>query len=180
MRQFLLNHKIGFMDETRAEGGLQPGRPPGRDFSPAHGRSGAKAPRGLKPTLYLILCVLAFAQSGRYPGSGTSGPGEPVKGDGWGGWRTSADGVAYRGPYPKQEWSLKFDGLATASAVTRGLLPAIRPLAELHMRDTYIARGGDGNYYMTGTTGDNPYWFNDGVELWRSPDLQHWEYIGLV
>jgi beta-xylosidase len=127
-----------------------------------------------------FVCALALAQPGRYPGSGTSGPGEPVRGDGSGGWRTGAEGVAYRGPYPKQEWSLKFDGLATASAVARGLLPAIRPLLEVHLRDMFVTRGGDGNYYMTGTTGDNPFWFNDGVELWRSADLQHWQYLGLV
>jgi beta-xylosidase len=133
-----------------------------------------------RTTLLPVLCALALAQSNRFPGSGTSGSAGPIRGDGWGGWRTSVDGVAYRGPYPKPEWSLPFEGLATASAVTRGLLPALRPLAELHIRDTFITRAADGNYYMTGTTGDNPYWFNDGVELWRSADLQHWQYLGLV
>jgi len=127
-----------------------------------------------------VVCALVVAQTNPHKGSGTSGPGEPVRGNGWGGWRSSPDGVAYRGPYPKPDWSLKFDGLATASAVTQGLLPPIHPLLELHMRDTYITRGGDGNFYMTGTTGDNPWWFNDGIELWRSRDLQRWTYIGQV
>ncbi|HYW46977.1 MAG TPA: family 43 glycosylhydrolase [Bryobacteraceae bacterium] len=127
-----------------------------------------------------VLWAVAAAQMNPYPGSGTSGPGLAVKGDGWGGWRSSPEGVAYRGPYPKKEWSLKFEGMATASAVTSGLFPPIRPLLELHMRDTFITRGGDGYFYMTGTTGDNPWLFNDGVELWRSPDLQNWHYLGVV
>jgi xylan 1,4-beta-xylosidase len=51
---------------------------------------------------------------------------------------------------------------------------------DLHIRDTVIRPGGDGNYYMTGSTGDDIWRFNDGVELWRSPDLQHWDYLGVV
>ena len=132
-------------------------------------------------------CLLALtallplaAQLNPYTGSGTSGPGSPLRGDGWGGWKTGIDGVYYRGPYPKPEWFQKFDGLATASVVARGLLPPIRPLFEAHVLDTSIARGGDGNFYMTGTTGDNPWLFNDGVELWRSPDLRRWDYLGVV
>lgn len=66
------------------------------------------------------------------------------------------------------------------TAVKQGLLPPIRPLLDLHIRDTVICVGGDGNYYMTGSTGDNIWEFNDGVELWRSPDLKKWDYVGLV
>ena len=33
---------------------------------------------------------------------------------------------------------------------------------------------------MTGSTGENIWAFNDGVELWRSPDLKRWTYLGLV
>ena len=61
-----------------------------------------------------------------------------------------------------------------------GLLPQIKPLLELHLRDTIICRGGDGWYYMTGTTGDNIWDLNNGIELWRSKDLQQWEYRGKV
>ncbi len=131
-------------------------------------------------TVLAALCLVAAAQRNPYPGSGTSGPGRPVAGNGWGGWRTGPDGVAYRGPDPQPEWSLDFNGLATASAVTRGLLPPIKPLLELHMRDTYVTRGGDGNFYMTGTTGDNAWLFNDGVELWRSANLKDWKYLGVI
>jgi hypothetical protein len=38
----------------------------------------------------------------------------------------------------------------------------------------------DGNYYMTGASGDNIWDRNDGVELWRSSDLHQWDYLGLV
>jgi xylan 1,4-beta-xylosidase len=103
---------------------------------------------------------------------GISGPGEPVVGDGSGGWRSGPDGlksVAGDGDHPS-------DG----SAVKAGLLPPIRPLINLHLRDTVICLGGDGNYYMTGSSGDNIWYRNDGVELWKSPDLKTWSYLGLV
>jgi xylan 1,4-beta-xylosidase len=93
----------------------------------------------------------------RRPG-GISGPGKPWTGD----------------------VSRLITNRATGSAVKKGLLPPIKPLLDLHIRDTVICLGGDGNYYMTGSTGDNIWDFNDGVELWRSPDLKKWEYVGLV
>ena len=67
-----------------------------------------------------------------------------------------------------------------SSAIASGLIPNIKPLLDLHIRDTVIRVGGDGNYYMTGSTGDDIWNHNDGVELWRSPDLQKWEYLGIV
>jgi xylan 1,4-beta-xylosidase len=112
--------------------------------------------------------------------SGVSGPGSPVRGDGSGGWRSGSQGVAYQGAHPKTGWSLNFEGLATSSAIKTGLLPPIKPLMELHIRDTIIRLGGDGNYYLTGSTGDNIWDRNDGVELWQSPDLKKWKYLGLI
>ncbi|MDP9175229.1 MAG: family 43 glycosylhydrolase [Planctomycetota bacterium] len=67
-----------------------------------------------------------------------------------------------------------------SSALRQGLIPDIKPVLDLHIRDTIIRPGGDGNYYLTGSTGDDIWKFNDGVELWRSPDLQHWDYLGVV
>jgi len=75
---------------------------------------------------------------------------------------------------------LPWNDYAKGSAVDAGLLPRLRPLIEAHVRDTVICLGGDGHYYMTGSTGDNIWAFNDGVELWRSPDLKDWTYLGLV
>lgn len=106
-------------------------------------------------------------------GSGLSGPGKPVVGDGVLGGRASAIGgidvtAENRGK------------LSSGSVVTRGLLPAIKPIWDLHLRDTIIIVGGDGNYYMTGSSGDNIWKYNDGIELWKSADLKSWNYLGLV
>jgi beta-xylosidase len=35
-------------------------------------------------------------------------------------------------------------------------------------------------YYMTGSSGDNIWDRNDGIELWRSKDMKTWDYVGLV
>jgi beta-xylosidase len=58
--------------------------------------------------------------------------------------------------------------------------PSLRPLVDVQMRDVSICLGGDGNYYLTGTTGKNIWVQNDGIELWRSPDLKTWEPMGFV
>jgi xylan 1,4-beta-xylosidase len=75
---------------------------------------------------------------------------------------------------------LEFHRGATGSAVKDGLLPPITPIWDLHLRDTVICLGGDGNYYMTGSSGADIWDHNDGVELWRSTDLRKWDYLGLV
>lgn len=95
-------------------------------------------------------------------------------------WRSGSDGVTYQGTRPKPYFKVVQSGLTTRSAVTSGTIPPIKPFMEVHVRDTVIALGGDGNYYMTGSTGENIWAFNNGVELWRSPDLQKWTYLGLV
>lgn len=116
-----------------------------------------------------------------YPYSGVSGPGLPVQPeDARGGWMSGLPGVRYSGrrrmPYPVLPWG----EAATGAAVDKGLLPPIHPLMELQLRDTQICIGGDGAYYMTGSTGGNIWAFNDGVELWRSENLSDWAYLGLV
>jgi xylan 1,4-beta-xylosidase len=113
-------------------------------------------------------------------GSGITGAGKPVSGNGWGGWRSGSQGVAYIGDNPKPGWTSMNSAQVSASAINEGLLPPIKPVWDAHIRDAVIIVGGDGNYYMTGSTGDNIWAYNDGVELWTSPDLQHWKYLGLV
>jgi xylan 1,4-beta-xylosidase len=103
------------------------------------------------------LAILAMAMT--MAASGISGPGKPLR--------------------PDSTWTVMTKATSNA-AVTEGILPPIKPLYDLHIRDTVIILGGDGNYYMTGSTGDDIWAFNDGVELWRSPDLKKWEYLGLV
>jgi xylan 1,4-beta-xylosidase len=111
--------------------------------------------------------------------SGVSGPGRPVSGTGYGGYRTGREGVMYRGPDPKAGW-LDFGQRALGTAVANGLLPPLRPIWDVHIRDTSICLADDGFYYMTGSTGDNIWDLNDGVELYRSADLKTWDYLGLV
>jgi beta-xylosidase len=86
----------------------------------------------------------------------------------------------YDGPDAKPGWLPLGKFVCTSSAVKAGLLPPLRPIWDLHLRDTVICVGGDGLYYMTGSTGDNIWDRNDGIELYRSKDLQHWDYLGLV
>ncbi|HYN88258.1 MAG TPA: family 43 glycosylhydrolase, partial [Ardenticatenaceae bacterium] len=62
------------------------------------------------------------------------------------------------------------------------MLPTrIEPLLDYPLRDTSICLAPDGCYYLTGTTGYPTWWtHNEGIHLWRSPDLRHWESLGLV
>jgi xylan 1,4-beta-xylosidase len=110
--------------------------------------------------------------------SGTSGPGAPIEDFTIGGFRSGPNGVTFQGPHPKAGWT--HADICTGSAVTDGLFPSVHPIWDLHLRDTIIILGGDGHYYMTGSSGDNIWDRNDGVELWWSRDLRSWDYLGLV
>ncbi|MCL2117777.1 MAG: DUF4965 domain-containing protein [Planctomycetaceae bacterium] len=58
--------------------------------------------------------------------------------------------------------------------------PAVM-LFDYPLRDTSICRGPDGTWYLTGTTGYPTWWLtNEGIRVWKSSDLKHWESIGLV
>jgi len=123
---------------------------------------------------------------GLYPIARRSGPGMPVTpATERGGWVTSEAavdrrGVRFRGPGPAPANLLPWADSDSGRVVTEGLIPPVKPLLHLHLRDTIICLGGDGNYYMTGSTGDDIWKANDGIELWRSPDLKRWDYLGLV
>jgi hypothetical protein len=123
---------------------------------------------------------------GYYDVKGRSGPGERVTpATERGGWVTSEaavdrKGVRYRGPGPSPKNLLPWDNSDSGRVVSQGLIPPVKPLLHAHLRDTIVCLGGDGNYYMTGSTGDDIWKQNDGVELWRSPDLERWDYLGLV
>ena len=68
-----------------------------------------------------------------------------------------------------------------APTAVRPKLPPIKPLFDFPVRDTSVCLGGDGNYYLTGTTGHPTWWkTNDGIRVWKSPDLKKWELLGLV
>ncbi|WP_454714270.1 family 43 glycosylhydrolase [Caulobacter segnis] len=116
-----------------------------------------------------------------WPYARISGAGRPVtKATQDGGWRSGLSEVSYKGPEPRAYPIAPWDEADSGSAVKSGKLPAIRPIWDAHIRDTIVCLGGDGFYYMTGTTGDNCWAVNDGVELWRSRDLKAWDYLGLV
>ena len=118
---------------------------------------------------------------GYYSYRGTSGPGvAATPANLGGGWVSGAPGLRYRGPHAMPFETLPWNDAATGAAVRAGLIPPLRPLMDLHIRDPQICLGGDGAYYMTGSTGDNIWKLNDGVELWRSADLARWDYLGLV
>lgn len=67
---------------------------------------------------------------------------------------------------------------------------SVRPILNVWMRDTYVTYGPDGKYYLTGTTvtpgrvfdsGRVQSWdYNDGIYLWSSPDMLHWDSLGRV
>jgi lysophospholipase L1-like esterase len=153
---------------------FDPGRPdPFADYKPNEVRSGKAADKGPEKAPAPFTSPAAVYL-------GISGPGKPVVGDGSGGWRSGADGVIYKGPNPKPGWNTNWGNRANGAAVKQGLIPPIKPIWDLHLRDTIICAGGDGNYYMTGSSGDNIWDRNDGVELWRSADLKTWDYLGLV
>lgn len=125
--------------------------------------------------------VIPTPPTNPYPYSGVSGTGFPATdSSARGGWMSGLPGVRYQGDRPMAYPVLPWGEAATGAAVDKGLAPPIHPLMELHLRDTQICIGGDGAYYMTGSTGDNIWAFNDGVELWRSTDLRDWSYLGLV
>jgi xylan 1,4-beta-xylosidase len=125
--------------------------------------------------------IVPAPPKGYWPYAGRSGPGrKATAASATGGWVSGLPDVRYKGPdvprYPLAPW----DSQDSASAVKAGLLPNIRPIHDVHIRDTIVCLGGDGWYYMTGSTGDNIWAVNDGVELWRSKDLSDWDYLGLV
>ena len=124
---------------------------------------------------------VAAGMKNPYPYSGLSGEGFPVDAaSGHGGWKSGSSGVAYEGEHPYPFPMLRWNNYATGSAVESGILPEIKPLIEVQVRDTIVCRGGDGNFYLTGSTGENIWAYNRGVELWKSPDLVRWHYLGLV
>lgn len=119
--------------------------------------------------------------AGYWPFSGLSGPGRPATPASIGqGWVSGLPNVRYSGPvrrtYPLAPWN----NAASGRAVADGTMPALRPIHHVHIRDTIVRPGPDGWYYMTGSTGDNIWAINDGVELWRSRNLADWEYRSLV
>jgi beta-xylosidase len=54
------------------------------------------------------------------------------------------------------------------------------PLVDVPLGACHILLHSNGNYYMTGTYGGYDVKVNDGIYLWKSTDLCHWEALGNV
>ncbi|SHH25265.1 family 43 glycosylhydrolase [Bacteroides clarus] len=109
----------------------------------------------------------------------TSGAGHAVVGDGRGGWRSGVIDVQYQGQDIRPEYTV-VSKVCSGTAVEEGLVPPIKPAWDVHLRDGVVTLGGDGMYYLTGSSGDNIWAYAKGIELWKSADLKSWEYMGLV
>ena len=58
------------------------------------------------------------------------------------------------------------------------VFPKIKPLFDQFLRDTSIVLAGDGNYYMTGTTGGPEMMVvTSDLSVWKSPDLIQWSPV---
>ena len=94
--------------------------------------------------------------------------------------RDRALGISGPGARHTAAWT-NYNAKCTGAAVTAGRIPKLKPLIpDTQLRDTIVILGGDGNYYLTGSSGADIWDFNDGIELWRSPDLKQWDYVGEV
>jgi beta-xylosidase len=94
--------------------------------------------------------------------------------------RDRAYGISGPGAKHTAAWT-NYNLNCTGSAVTNGLIPNLKPLIpDMQLRDTIVILGGDGTYYLTGSSGADIWDFNDGIELWRSADLKKWDYVGEV
>jgi beta-xylosidase len=91
-------------------------------------------------------------------------------------------GLGFSGPgaIHGPQW-FRYNQQVPGSAVKDGLIPDLKPLIpDVQIRDTIVILGGDGNYYLTGSSGADIWDHNDGVELWRSADFKKWAYLGFV
>jgi beta-xylosidase len=96
------------------------------------------------------------------------------------GLRDRTYGISGPGAKHSAGW-YNYNRQATGSAVSNGLIPNLKPLIpDTQLRDTIVILGGDGNYYITGSSGADIWDFNDGIELWKSADLKKWDYVGEV
>ena len=83
---------------------------------------------------------------------------------------------------------IRYGAADTTDPLTR--IPSkVEPAFDYWMRDTWVTLGQDGYYYMIGTTADPTRQFpgqlhcwdwNDGLYLFRSPDMKTWEPMGLI
>lgn len=97
-----------------------------------------------------------------------------------------ACGQKYEQKSDQKEYS---DPVAPVGDETVTVPNVVKPVMDTWMRDTYVTKGPDGNYYMVGTTADKgkvvpgniKYGdYNSGLFLWKSKDLKQWDSLGLI
>lgn len=175
-RRDLLRHGVAGAAASLLTGGAWARQDPDPPYGPAPLAGTALDPKGDDSGR-----IVPPPRADYWPYSGLSGPGrKPDAASASGGWTSGLPDVRYKGPEPRGYPTTPWGNFDSATSVKAGLLPHIRPLWDVHLRDTIVCLGGDGHYYMTGSTGDNIWAKNDGVELWRSKDLKDWTYMGLV
>ena len=68
---------------------------------------------------------------------------------------------------------------AKLGAFPNDVLPTLRMLSDMPLRDTSVCRGPYGTWYLTGTS--PPFWsYNEGIKVWKSTDMERWEPLGMV
>lgn len=76
-------------------------------------------------------------------------------------------------PHPETEWAACTSYSETAKEIT--------PVLDVRLGDTSICLSQDGWYYMTGTTAlSDENSRDDGIMMWKSPNLRDWKQIGIV
>lgn len=94
-----------------------------------------------------------------------------------------------QGQAPSQPAMAYSDAMAPVGNKALTVPESVQPVLDVWMRDTYVMKGPDGYYYMTGTTATPGRYFpgqihcwdhNDGLYLWRSEDLREWDSLGLI
>jgi beta-xylosidase len=107
-------------------------------------------------------------------------------------FKPSTDVTWYPVPLPEPPKVKKVLLPAARDVNAPGDLPA-RKLFDYGTRDPHILKAPDGYYYMVATaeanslpkpltsSSESDFWMhNDGIPLWRSKDLTHWETIGYI
>lgn len=82
------------------------------------------------------------------------------------------------------------NALAPVGSKTLTVPSTVKPILNHWIRDAFVMYGPDKMYYLTGTTASpdrnfpngNPHcWdYNDGIYLWKSKDMKHWESAGRI
>ncbi|MEM6470751.1 MAG: family 43 glycosylhydrolase [Planctomycetota bacterium] len=91
-------------------------------------------------------------------------------------------GVRLPGALPTASTSDQAEDNENDSAIATAIRDHSRAvqLFDAKIRDPFIARGPDGDFFLTGTTAGTHWGETVGIRLWKSPNLVDWEDLGFV